>query len=166
MTTPELRGEPRLNVGQQPDGAMFLCFGAERRPVREVLDISPAGVSVLLEGSAERFADTLRVSIEYRSRELAIGVSGTVAWCHQEENRSPAGGSGPLCRLGIKLMSPQLLYSFMQGLRRAGGQLRIRLQSGQFGAGSGRPRRGLGWSRAGGHQDRHETHECEARSVS
>lgn len=117
MKTPELRGEQRLNVGKQPDGAMFLCFGSERRVVREVLDISPAGVSVLLDGDADSYAETVRVSIEYKSCELAIGVSGTIVWRHQEDKPAPAAGTGPMCRLGINLLSPQLLYSFMQGWR-------------------------------------------------
>jgi len=85
------------------DGALFA--------VRELRNIAPSGVSLVVAGTLADFSGTPQVAIRYQAPEVGVTVNGCVVWSREAEGDSRA--AGPACVLGVKLLSPNLLLSFI-----------------------------------------------------
>lgn len=107
MNFKEQRGETRFALTQKPKGMLFLHVGSECLPVRAIRDISQTGVSLFFDYDIKS-GD--HIDIEYKDRENSIKVSGIVVWRVQPDHAL----SEAKHLLGINMLSPNLLLSFMQ----------------------------------------------------
>jgi hypothetical protein len=102
------RSEQRTTLKHQPKGKFWLLSEDGCADVLSVRDISPAGISL----QVDRFIDKVsNVRVKYQNEVVDMLVNGIVVWntgtsaTRQDNEQS--------CTVGINLLGPNLLYTFM-----------------------------------------------------
>jgi alcohol dehydrogenase class IV len=111
VTETEKRKQGRLAINRQPAGKMIIHIAEERCPVMAVNDISPSGVSFLVD---RRVAVQSQVSIEYKDSEVNLELNGIVTWCTARDDSDNSQGLAGSHLVGVELLSPLLFISLIQ----------------------------------------------------
>jgi hypothetical protein len=106
------RSEQRTTLKQQPKGKFWLLSDEGCSDVISVRDISPAGISL----QVDRFIDKVsNVRVKYQNEVVDMLVNGIVVWNSPggADAANPAARNDQSCTVGINLLGPNLLYTFM-----------------------------------------------------
>jgi len=68
---------------EKPQGQFCLYMKGQPVAFRALRDVSPFGVSLMLERQLARGSE---VTLQYRYQETELVVSGTVVWCVADQN--------------------------------------------------------------------------------
>jgi len=104
------RSEQRTALKEQPKGKFWLMLDDDCADVISVRDISPKGISL----QVDRFIDKVSgVRVKYQNDMVDMMINGVVVWNSPAETAPSRKEPGDSYMVGINLLSPNLLYSFI-----------------------------------------------------